>query len=225
MYIEGDGNKEPVVVHGDHCDIISKSQFQRGKRGGSDLYITSQLIDILADKVGFDHSSRLLLDIGGTYVLDTKHGGTVDDEFMLASYIATNSYIKQALSVDLRKPTLAKHQRISVLGDVLDPHIQHTITQRLGSKPNMIIASQVLIDDLEEYMEYEYIRVPVGKNKLLHEELAKTTWELLDNGGLLLVNNKCPIKSSDAGIPQFLRDRSHHLRFLVEDGLTRVYQK
>gem|GEM_PF-3666479 len=33
MYIEGDGNKEPVVVHGDHCDIISKSQFQRGKRG------------------------------------------------------------------------------------------------------------------------------------------------------------------------------------------------
>lgn len=125
-----------------------------------------------------------MLDIGGTYVLDTKYGMygmTVDDEFMLVAHIAKNPYIRQAISVDIRPPTLSRNRNMTIVGDVLNTAIQRQIVDRLQGKPNMMIASQVLINDLEEYMKDECIRVSVG-NKLLHEELAKVAWDLLDDG-------------------------------------------
>ena len=224
LHTDYDGAQQLVTIEWSSCQVITKSEFKHSVRWLVSVYINSQLIDILSQKFDFQSQSIRLLDIGWTYVLDTKHGLYVDDEYMLAAQLVKNPYVARAVSVDLRCPTLKRHQDLTVLGNVLDDHTQHQILNVLQNRPNIIIASQVLVNDLEEYMEYEYIKVPT-QWVCLEEAIAKVARNLLDTGGLLLVNNVNPLKCSDAGIPQFLRDRSDHLRFLVEDGLTRVYQK
>lgn len=204
-----------IHIEGENCKILGYSL---------EIYNISDLVEVLGSKENFPYGFERVLDLGGTYVRD--NGDFERDQRLLAEELLKNPYVWKALSVDLRTPTKPAHQKLTVVWDFLDESVKESALELLGGKPDLVIASQILISDLPEYMWVRgtpWYRA-IGADYI--EKLAFQAWEVLQPGGLLLVDNIDPCKWSDQHIPEFLRNKKDNLKYLNREPLlARVYEK
>jgi hypothetical protein len=224
-HIEGGNGLVSLVTGNEDTVVIDKTEFRHTYKWLAKLFINPDLITLLSEKLSFTLGENRALDIWGTFVIDSQKWWLKDNEYMTVSDLLWSWVIGNGVSVDLRMPTLPENQQLSVIGDFLKPEVQQCALQKLGDNPNIVIWSQVFINDLPGYMNCEFEDVSQFHFPTLANNLAEEARGLLKKDWIMIVNNRTIEGTWDHFIPPFVKGLSEHLRYFVMDWLTRVYQK
>lgn len=213
-----------TIALGSNTTVIPESTAISKRKWILRLMITEELLsDFLLRECRTDELFTLL-DIWWTYVLDNGPGQTSISTYHFATELSLHSNVEKALSVDIRNPTKEVSWWFHLEWDFGKESIQQDIIRCFGGKPTIVTCSQVLINNLDQYMHQVGLSIDNWSSQL-HEQLFTSVRDFLQPGGYLIVNNVSPYGSRDDALPVGLANKTDYFRYLYLDWLTRIYQK